>query len=315
MTAPSPGAWVGFDAGGSTLKAVAIDDAGTVLGRATHATGRATSVKALGEMVASTLGELVTGGPRGDTIGIGVAGCVTLAGVVRGSPNLPALTDVPIVSMLEQSLGLRVLADNDAHCHALAEEWIGAARTWPTFFMLALGSGIGTALVVNGRVYHGATGYGSEAGHMILERNGRVCACGNRGCVEAYVSEAALHGRVAEASLTAAVDALVAAEGRGLAESLFLLADRGETRAVALVDTLVEELGTALGSIVNVYDVERIVIGGGMAPGFLARMDALRRSVAAALFARDQSEITIVAARSGALAGAVGAARLAMRGV
>jgi glucokinase len=258
---------------------------------------------------------LIVDSPRGDTVGLGVAGCVTLAGIVRGSPNLPALADVPIERVLSQALGLRVLADNDAHCHALAEAWNGAARSWPTFLLLTLGSGIGSALVVDGHVYRGATGYGSELGHMILQRDGRLCACGNRGCVEAYVSETALRGRVAESSLADAVDALVAAERRGLAESLFLLADRGDSSARALVGSLVAELGTALGSAVNVYDVERIVLGGGMAPGFLARMQELRRALGSALFARDESEITIVPARSGALAGAVGAARKAMRGV
>jgi len=315
VTTTPTDAWTGFDVGGSALKAVAIDDSGAVRGRTTRATGRATTVAGLAAMLAEASRELAQAPPRGRTIGLGVAGCVTLAGVVRGSPNLPALADVAIERVLGEALGVRVVADNDAHCHALAEAWQGAASEWPTFLLITLGSGIGSALVVQGRVYRGATGYGSEMGHMILERNGRHCACGNRGCVEAYVSEAALRARVAETSLAPAVDAVMASERRGLAESLFALADRGDAAAVALVDTLVGELGTALGSAVNVYDVERIVVGGGMAPGFLARASLLRRAVGAALFARDESEITIVAASSGAFAGAVGAARMAMRAV
>lgn len=318
MTAtPVAQAWMGFDVGGSTLKAVTIDDTGRILRRLTRPTGPATTAASLGAACDGAMSELAYDRSGGRPIGVGVAGCVTLAGVVRGSPNLPALTDVALERVLGESLGVRLVLDNDAHCHALAEAWNGAAAGVPTFLLVTLGSGIGSALVIDGRIYRGTTGYGSEFGHMIVETNGRLCACGNRGCVEAYVSEVALKSRIVERStvLASAVEDHARAVQRGVAEALFALADRGNGDAVRLVDALVIELGSALGSAVNVYDVEHIVLGGGMAPGFLSRADALLRAVDAALFARAASEIRVVPARSGALAGAVGAARMAMRAV
>ena len=315
--APAVEPWIGFDLGGSTLKAVTIDDTGRILRRLTRASGADTSVESLAATLDDSMSELAYDRSGGRTIGIGVAGCVTLAGMVRGSPNVPALIDVALERVLGSALGVRVVADNDAHCHALAEGWNGAAAGVSSFLLLTLGSGVGSALVVDGRIYRGTTGYGSELGHMVLEKNGRLCACGHRGCVEAYVSEVALKGRIVERStvLASAVEEHARSLQRGIAEALFALADRGNGDAVRLVDALVIELGTALGSAVNVYDVTHIVLGGGMAPGFLARSEALLRAADAALFARGASEIRVVAARSGALAGAVGAARMAMRAV
>jgi glucokinase len=310
------GEWLGFDAGGSSLKAVIVDAAGAILRRCTRPTGREITVQGLASAVESSIAELAYDLSAARAIGVGVAGCITLDGVARGSPNLPALADVALDGVLGAAVGARVVADNDAHCHALAESWIGAASGVPTFLLITLGSGIGSALVLDRRIHRGVTGYGSELGHMVLEKHGRTCACGNRGCVEAYVSEVALRGRIAEsAALAKAVERHACAARSGVAELLFALADEGDGDAERLVDAAVTELGTALGSAVNVYDVEHIVVGGGMAPGFLARSDALLRATGAALFARRASEIRIVAAGAGSMAGAVGAARMAMLAV
>jgi glucokinase len=149
---------------------------------------------------------------------------------------------------------------------------------------------------------------------MIFRPDGRLCGCGNRGCLEAYVSEVALASRVPEErpELARRIDARVRERGIGHAHALFELADAGDAEASGLAEVLAEELGIALGSAVNVFDVELIVIGGGIAPGILARIARLRRAMAGALFARDQAAVRIEPASAGALAGAVGAARLAM---
>jgi glucokinase len=312
--------WLGLDAGGSSIKAVVTDGEGAVLRQCSRPTGREIDVHGLASAVESSAAELAYELGVTRTIGLGFAGCITLGGIVRGSPNLPALADVALERALGDAIGARVVADNDAHCHALAESWIGAAASVPTFLLLTLGSGIGSALVLDRRIHRGVTGYGSELGHMVLEKGGRLCACGNRGCVEAYVSEVALRGRAAESSaLATAFERLERAApsgvAAGVAAALFALADEGNGDAERLVDAAVAELGTALGSAVNVYDIEYIVVGGGMAPGFLARSDALLRATGAALFARRASEIRIVAAGAGSLAGAVGAARMAMLAV
>lgn len=307
--------WMGVDVGGQSLKAVIVEESGSVTKHATLPTGRESTLRDIATAIGEVAGEL--GHARGRPIGIGVAGCVTLSGVVRGSPNLPGLAGSAIERGLGRALGERVVVDNDAHCHALAEAWIGAAMRTPTFLLVTLGSGIGSGVVVGGKVYRGATGYGCELGHMIFRPDGRVCGCGNRGCLEAYVSEVALASRVPEEQpeLARRIDARVRERGIGHAHALFELADAGDADASGLAEVLAEELGIALGSAVNVFDVELIVIGGGIAPGILARLHRLRRAMAGALFARDEAAVRIVPASAGALAGAVGAARLAMTAV
>ena len=307
--------WMGIDVGGHSLKAVIVEESGAVTKHATRPTGREATLRDLATAISEVAGEL--GHERGRSIGVGVAGCVTLGGIVRGSPNLPALAGSAIERDLGGALGVRVVADNDAHCHALAEAWIGAARRTSTFLLITLGSGIGSGVVVDGKVYRGATGYGCELGHMVFRPDGRVCGCGNRGCLEAYVSEVALASRIPEErpALGRRIDAVVRERGIGHAHALFELADAGDAEASRLAELLAEELGTALGSAVNVFDVELIVIGGGIAPGILARLPRLRRAMAGALFARDEAAVRIVPASAGTLAGAVGAARLAMTAV
>jgi glucokinase len=306
--------WMGVDIGGQSLKAVIVEESGNTLARATRPTGRTVTVRDLVAAISEVSTEL--GHERGRAIGVGVAGCVTHGGIVRGSPNLPALAGLPIGHELGQALGARVVADNDAHCHALAEAWIGAASGASTFLLLTLGSGIGSGLVVGGKVYRGATGFGCELGHAIFRPGGRRCGCGNHGCLEAYLSEVALASRIPDeaAALGRRVDTLMRERSVGHAHALFELA-AGDSEAAAFANVLAAELGIALASAVNVFDIELIVIGGGIAPGILARVDRLRQAMASALFARDEAAVRILPASAGALAGAVGAARLAMTAV
>jgi glucokinase len=307
--------WLGIDIGGQSIKAAVVDGLGSPSRHATHPTGPSTSVRELAGVISEVSAEL--GYESGRPIGVGVPGCVTLDGVVRGSPNLPALAGSAIERDLGNALGARVIADNDAHCHALAEGWIGAAKRIPTFLLVTLGSGVGSGLVIGGRVHRGATGYGCELGHIIFRPGGRLCGCGNRGCLEAYVSEVALSTRIPDEApeLGRRVGALVRERGLGHAHALCELADAGDAEAGSFADSLAEELGIAFGSAVNVFDVELIIVGGGIAPGILARLSRLRQAMAGALFARDEATVGIVPASAGALAGAVGAARLAMLAV
>jgi glucokinase len=236
-------------------------------------------------------------------------------GILAGSPNLPNCVGVSMREVLSSGLGRRVVVDNDANCAALAEGWIGgAAEGRANFLLITLGSGIGSGLVLGGELYHGATGYACELGHTIVSANGRLCGCGNRGCLEAYVSESAVRSFVRDSKdpAAAAIARAVAEEGLGYAQALFAIAERGDRTAAETADEMIELLGIGLASAINLLDVPTIVIGGGIAPAALAREKRLRAAMATALFARPVSAITILAARRGNDAGAVGAARLAL---
>lgn len=312
-------AWLGVDVGGQSVKAVLLGDGGEQLAEARKPTGRRLKAAGLIEAVAAVAGELSAQAPGefrvSDALGIGVAGVMSSDGVLRGSPNLPALAGTAVRKTLADGLGRPVFVDNDANCAALAEGWRGgAAEGRADFLLVTLGSGIGSGLVLGGELHHGATGYACEFGHSIVCADGRLCGCGNRGCLEAYCSESAARALVDEAGgeLAARIEALVAERGWGRAQALFALATDEEAAAAALVDGMVRMLGIGLASAVNVLDVPTLVLGGGIAPAVLEREPRLRAAMQTALFARSVETVAILAARHGADAGAVGAARLAM---
>ncbi len=306
--------WVGLDVGGQSVKAALVDDSGAIHAQATRATGSQTGIAELNTALLDILGEFSLHGDSEEVVGLGIAGCVGADGVVHGSPNLPRLAGLNLESSLALALGRVVQVDNDAHCHALAEGWTGAAKGVDDFLLVALGSGVGSGLLLGGQLYRGTTGFGCELGHMIVVAGGRRCGCGNLGCFEAYVSEVATRALVAEAGgdLGGAVLALVEQRGHGYAQAVFSLSENHHVEAESVAAAMLKMLGIGLGSVVNTIDVTTIVIGGGIAPAVMSRVDLVRTAMSDVLFARDAAEIELLAASGASQAGAVGAARLAM---
>jgi len=313
---------IGFDIGGQSVKAVLVSPDGSVLAQATARTGEDTDAAALGDALAS-LRETLLGetrqrdaaSPPVGGIGVGVAGVLDRGGALRGSPHLPLLVGCRIADAMSSRLDAPVVVHNDADCAAIAEGWGGAADGCDDFLLIAIGTGIGSGLVLGGELRAGKSGFGCEFGHMMVVHRGRRCGCGNLGCLEAYISETAARGHVEEASssLRDAVAARRAEHGGGFAESVFALGASGDHEAEHIAGGMVDVLGAAIGSTVNVLDLTTIVLGGGIAPGVLARLDRLRLAAGSTLFARPVSDLDIVAALRGPLAGAIGAARLGMR--
>lgn len=305
---------IGLDVGGQSIKAALVSGEGEVLGRASAPTGEETDLDALVRAFQGLRESLGSATGTGDVIGIGLAGVLDRSGALRGSPHLPLLVGHRIAEAVSKGLGCRVVVHNDADCAAMAEGWHGAAHGHDDFLLITLGTGVGSGLVLGGRLRAGRSGFGCELGHMMVVHGGRRCGCGNLGCLEAYISETAarslletapdsLRGRVAEARATG---------GGGFAQALFDLGTAGDAEAEELAGGMVDVLGAAIASAVNVLDLTTVVLGGGIAPGVLARLARLRDSAARSLFARPVSDLQLVAASRGPMAGAIGAARLAM---
>lgn len=305
---------IGIDVGGQSIKGVAVTPGGEVVASDSVPTGEQMDASGFAEAVATLCGSLAGGSAAEARIGVGIAGVLDRGGELRGSPHLPLLVGCRIGELVCRRLGRPVVVHNDADCAAMAEGWGGAADGCDDFLMIAIGTGLGSGLVLAGRLRAGASGYGCEFGHMLVVYQGRVCGCGNRGCLEAYISETAARGLVEEASpeLQSAVARHRGSTGGGFAQAVFELGEGGDDDAENIAGRMVDVLGAAIGSAVNVLDLTTIVLGGGVAPGVLARTTRLRRAVAATLFARPESAIDIVAASRGPLAGAIGAARLGM---
>lgn len=284
---------VGLDVGGTKVLGVVADGSGTVLGEHRVATPGMDAARLVGVM-ADVVAELRRR-HRVVAVGAGVAGAVTGDGTVRYSPNIPGLVEVPMASLLSEAVGLPVVVDNDANCALVGEHALGAARGSDDVALVALGTGIGGAFLLDGRLHRGADGFAGEIGHMVVVAGGELCVCGRRGCWERYASGSAL-GRLAGRPGEEVGAAVVA----------------GDAAAAAHVAALAEWVALGLVNLVQALDVRRIVIGGGLAAAGDVLVGHVRRAYAAqAVAPAHRPPVEIVAAELGPGAGAVGAALLA----
>lgn len=221
-----------------------------------------------------------TSGLRG--VGIGVAGLVDFAdGTVVVSPNLP-LDGVRLADEL-RSDGLDCFVDNDANLAVLGELYAGAGQGHKLFLGLTVGTGVGGGIVAEGGLWRGSRGGAAEFGHIVVDGGGVPCACGSRGCLEQMASGTALErfGReYVAANPTTDLGALFAGDpanvsGRKLAEA----ARAGQEEAIALFNELGRWLGIGIGSLINVFNPEIVILGGGVASSLDLAMEAIRGQV------------------------------------
>jgi glucokinase len=306
---------VGLDVGGTKVLGVVADAAGTVLDEhrvPTPSTDGTAIVAAMAEVV----GVLRRRNPSVDSVGAGVAGLAALDGVVRFSPNLPGVVELPIAALLSEAVGLPVALDNDATCALRAEHAAGAARGADDVALVALGTGIGGAFVLDGELRRGAHGFAGEVGHMVDDEGGVPCVCGRRGCWERYASGTGLGRMGREAAEAGRAPRLVELAGgdalRVRGEHVTAAAAEGDPAAVAVFDVLAGWVAVGLVNLVQALDVSRIVIGGGLAEAGDVLVAPIQRAYDdRAVGADHRPRVEIVAAELGEQAGAVGAALLA----
>ena len=203
-------------------------------------------------------------------VGVGVPGPLAFAtGRPIAPPVMPGWHDVPLRNRLEQALGLQVFVENDANLGALAEHCWGAGRGWQNVAYLYLGSaGIGSGLILDGRLYRGDIGSAGEIGHLMIEENGPECRCGSSGCLEAVVGAPALLKQAREAGLACE-----------RVEDLVALARRNDPRARGLVARSGEHLGVAIASTLNMINPGCVVIGGALAGAGGLLLEPLRATL------------------------------------
>jgi glucokinase len=266
------------------------------------------------ERLVGALTEMVRDLGAIDEFGIGVPGLVDTRGVLIAAPNVTAATMLPLRELLERSTGLRVVVDNDNTAACLAEWRLGAGRGHDDVTLVGLGTGIGGGFVAGGHLQRGAHGFAGEIGHMIVDRAGRPCPCGQRGCWERYASGSALAVHAREAAGAGRFEGALAAAGsidaiRG--EHVTSAAIAGDPEALAVVATFVEWVGVGLVSLVNLLDPSVVVIAGGLSAHPELFLHPIQREFDSTLFggaARVRPSITF--AQLGPRAGAIGAALL-----
>jgi glucokinase len=304
---------IGIDVGGTKVAGVLVDEDGRVVSSRTEPTP-ADDVEATMETVFRVAeGLRDEGAPSG--VGIGAAGMVDHAtGILRWAPNL-AWQEVPIGERVSDRLGLPCVVDNDANAAAWAEFRFGAGQGFRYVLVVTVGTGIGGGLVVDGALARGAHGFAAEVGHVIVEPDGPVCGCGNRGCWEQVASGRALDrlGREAAREQPSSLLARVAG-GRDVTGAMVAeAAGRGDRASMDILHRVGQRLGEGLAGLVNTLDPEAVVVGGGVAEMGDLLLDPAREAFARTVEAPEhRPDVPILPAKLGNEAGAVGAAALAL---
>jgi glucokinase len=262
---------IGVDMGGTNLRIAAITTEGQLVEKITLGVKVAMGRDyVIGEMCDAIhrLTEQYRGTGRFVGAGIGVPGIIDMeTGMMRKSANLPGWSDYPVRDEIERRLGAKVFLDNDANVAALGEKWLGAGRAADNMAMLTLGTGIGGAIVLNGKLFYGMSGMAGEFGHVTVEPNGVPCGCGNRGCAERYASATAIVRMAREAIESGQAPELAKVadtDPEFSAKSIYNLAIQGDAAAQRIFQRFGEVLGILLADLVNVLDLEMFVIGGGV---------------------------------------------------
>ncbi|MGE5598129.1 MAG: ROK family protein [Bacteroidota bacterium] len=248
--------------------------------------------------------------------GVGCGGPLdTTRGLIQEPPNLPGWTEIPLVRLLQESLGIRVILENDANAAALGEHRFGAGRGVANLIYLTVSTGIGAGVIIDHRLYRGANGNAGEIGHISVAYNGRPCNCGSQGCLEAYASGSSLAARAREA-LSAEPGSLLPILAGGperiTAEIVVAAVRRGDPLAVRLWGETMEILGAGVASAINVFNPARVVMGGGMTNAGDLLFEPVRRIALRRAMRPLAEAVEIVPALLGDEVGVLGAAAVAL---
>jgi len=260
------------DLGGSKILSVIADGDGRRLGEDRRSTSAEEGPELVLERIVGSLENALAkaGLQRGDLTAVGICSpgpCDIDAGVISSAPNLPGWRDVPICRYLEERLGVPTRLENDANAAALGEHVYGAGRGCRHLIYMTVSTGIGGGLIIDGRLYRGATGVAGELGHMVIDPDGPLCGCGNRGCLEALASGTAIAARgeelVAQGG-SALLAKLAQEQGKLTAETVARAADQGDIACQGIIRRAAYYLGVGLASYVNIFNPEVIILGGGL---------------------------------------------------
>jgi glucokinase len=310
---------IGIDLGGTNAYAVVLDDS-EVLGHAKRKTpidgDRADVLKMLGKVARDALDDAGLEASETVAAGIGTPG-VVIDGTVGGASNVPGFDErFDLAAALGEALELPVRVTNDVTAAAVGEYELGGGRGATNLLAVFAGTGVGGGLILDGRPFEGSHGGAGEFGHVVIRQGGAVCPCGRRGCVEAYAGRRSME-LAAERALAAGertvLFEVMEDKGKPRATSgVFRTAlERGDRLVADLLDDCIDALAAGIASAVNLLDLDRVVLGGGLADklgeSFRARVDAAMQPQLFLVPPR----VELVAATLGDEGGAVGAAWLA----
>jgi len=311
---------VGIDLGGTNIAAGAMPTDGTReiamrMAPTKAEEGSAAVVDRIVAMVEDVIAQTraETGAERSDFLGVGIGSpgpLDRLRGVVIVTPNL-GWRDFPLRDEVGSRVSLPASLDNDANCATLGEWWRGAARGGRNVVGLTIGTGIGGGIILDGKLYHGASDAAGEIGHTTIDSTGRRCKCGNYGCLEAYASGPAIAERAREAldgdGSSILLELVDGDASRITAATVFEASKRGDQVALEVVRDTAHFLGVGISNLINIFNPDLVVVAGGVTQAGDILFDPLRAEVRRRAFKPSVEACRIVPGALPLSAGVVGA--------
>jgi glucokinase-like ROK family protein len=312
----------GVDIGATSIDIGLTDFAGKILARCSQAASVREGPRPILSLVSEKIERLIAehGLPASRLygIGIGVPGPVDSGeGVVVSPPIMPGWDGFPIVhSIQERFPSARVVVDNDVNVMALGEMSAGIARGVKNLIFVKIGTGIGSGIVCKGQIYRGSNGCAGDIGHICVQKDGPICPCGNRGCLEALAAGPAIGERGVRAALEGRGPILLkyyqSNDGWLSAENVGKAAREGDPAAIEIIREGGQVIGDVLASLVNFFNPSMIVIGGGVAGIGNLLLSSIRQAVLNRSLPLSTRDLRIVFSETGSDAGVIGAVNLAL---
>ena len=311
---------IGIDLGGTNIVASVVDDDYNIIGTSKTPTNSPRSADEIFDDIADVCEEAVkTAGLTMediDSVGMGTPGTVNQDGVIEFANNL-AFNNVPARTMLAKRINKpeeKVFIENDANCAALGVAYAGCGNGAKDFVAVTLGTGVGSGVIIGGKIVNGVNYAGGECGHMVIVVDGEQCSCGRKGCWEAYASATALIRQTKKAMEEypdSLMHKLAKEEGKVSGRTAFDAMRLGDIAGIKVVDDYIKYVACGLINIVNALQPEIICIGGGICNEGETLMKPLRRFVQSERYSiHSKIQTKIVKAELGNDAGVIGAALL-----
>lgn len=308
---------IGIDVGGTNVKIALVSDGGNIIYSNSIPTraemGYEYTINSMKEAIKDLLKETNSQPKDIEGMGFGFPGQIDCQnGVVRLAPNIPGWVDVPIAEIMEKEFGIPTRVDNDVRCAALGELNFGAGVGCENLICITVGTGIGSGLIINGKLVRGASNAAGEIGHIKLDiKEGPLCGCGDRGCLEAFASGPSIvamaeeyikggkstkYRELANPEITPYIVSEAAKQGDAVAKRIFTI--------------MGEYIGVGLASVVNLLNPEKIIIGGGVAAAGDILMNPIKETLVKRAMPISGAAVQVVPAQLGNTAGVIGASLL-----
>ena len=308
------GTVIGVDLGGTNLRTALVSPDGEIIDKHKEATRAADGwKKVVARLIDNIKRQKEMGAQKGaevSAVGVGAPGVILVnKGIVVKSPNFPDWNNLPLKDELEKALSIPVFIENDANAAALGEKWRGAGRDVTSMILLTLGTGVGGGIILDNKIWHGADGMAGEIGHMTLIPDGRSCTCGNNGCLEMYASARGIVRSYREELEKLKQSATVKDV---TSEIVYQAAREGDAVARGVMKDMGRMLGIGIASLINIFNPEMVVIGGGVKDAWPLFIGATYEEIMKRAFQVPAERIEIVPSSLGDDAGMVGAAAVAL---